>query len=382
MKRVGNLWPELTSFENLLGAALAAAAGKRRRPDVCAFLLDLEPNLVRLRRELLDGSYEHGPYRTFQIREPKPRRISAAAFRDRVVHHALTRVLEPVFERRFSPFSFACRKGKGAHAALRLAREACSRHAYVLKCDVRKYFASIDHEILKGKLARTVKCAPTLALAGRIIDGSNPQEDAHFYFGGDDLFTPFLRRRGLPLGNQTSQFFANVYLDGLDQFAVRELRPAGYARYVDDLVFFGDCQGALNEMRLRIEACLEADRLLLHAGKSRVYRCRDGVTFLGWRIFPTHSRLVRGNIVRFRRRMRSLQRGWDSGQIAWDTIRQSVQSWIGHASSGDTVVLRRGVLDGFSFAARGASSPGGAGRFLQQQCEEPAVRVSQQQPAR
>lgn len=367
MKRVGNLWPALTSFSNLLRAAEAAAAGKRRRPDVAGFLLNLEPNLAALRRELLEGAYMPGGYRTFDILEPKPRRISAAPFRDRVIHHALTRVLEPIFEKRFSPFSFACRKGLGTHAALRLARQACAEYPYVLKCDVRKYFASIDHEILKEKLSRVVKCRDTLSLAGRIIDGSNPQEEVIFYFPGDCLFTPLERRRGLPLGNQTSQFFANVYMDGLDQFIVRSLRPEAYARYVDDFVLFASSKDALREMRLQIGESLAASRLLLHEGKSRIYRCSEGVTFLGWRLFPGKARLVRGNVVRFSRRMRALQAGWNGGRISWDTVRQCVQSWIGHASFGDTVVLRRRVFGRFGFAARGgAPSTGAAGRFLQQ----------------
>ncbi|MGH9719177.1 MAG: reverse transcriptase domain-containing protein [Bryobacteraceae bacterium] len=212
MKRAGNLWPQLSSFANLLLAAERAAAGKRRRPDVAAFNLNLEPELAQLRRELLDGSYQPGPYRTFRVDDPKPRTISAAPFRDRVVHHALTQVLEPIFERRFSKDSFACRRGFGTHKALERAREGARRHRHVLKCDVRKYFASIDHEILKGLLARVVKCGETLDLAARIIDGSNPQEEVIRYYPGDDLFTPYQRRRGLPLGNQTSQFFAN-YLD-------------------------------------------------------------------------------------------------------------------------------------------------------------------------
>ena len=380
MKRAGNLWAEVTSMENMFAAAHAAAAGKRRRPDVAAFLLDLEPNVMQLRRQLLDESYEPGGYRTFEIREPKPRRISAAPFRDRVVHHALTRVLEPVFEKRFSPYSFACREGMGTHAALRVARAACAHYRYVLKCDIRKYFPSIDHEILKARLNRVVKCKETLRLAGRIVDGSNPQEEALFYFPGDDLFTPLERRRGLPLGNQTSQFFANVFLDPLDQAVTRELRPGAYARYVDDFVLFGDSKDELREMRGRIVELLERDRLALHERKSRLYRCAEGVTFLGWRLFPEKARIVRGNLVRFSRRMRRLQNDFDEGRVAWDTVRQSVRAWIGHTSFGDTVVLRGRVLDRFGFSARGrAPSPGAAGRFLQQQYEEPARGVPQQQ---
>jgi RNA-directed DNA polymerase len=166
MKRVGNLWPQVVSFENLLGAASDAARGKRSRPDVAWFLFNLEPELLRLRRELENGEYHPSAYRTFQVREPKVRLISAAPFADRVVHHALTRVLEPIFERRFTRNSFACRKRMGTHRALASARQACCCYAYVLKCDVQKYFASIDHAILKDLLARVVKC-PTCATVSR-----------------------------------------------------------------------------------------------------------------------------------------------------------------------------------------------------------------------
>ncbi len=228
MKRAGGLWEKLISFENLQEAARRAALGKRNRPDVAGFLLEQETELVRLRQHLERGEYRPGPYRQFLVREPKPRVISAAPFRDRVVHHALTQILEPVFERRFSKDSFACRKGFGTHRALERAKEAAARFPYVLKCDVQKYFASIDHEILKELLARVVKCGRTLSLASVIIDGANPQEEAVHYFAGDDLFTPYERRRGLPLGNQTSQFFANVYLNPLDQMVNRELPAIVY----------------------------------------------------------------------------------------------------------------------------------------------------------
>jgi len=318
VKRLGNLWPELISFPNLLRAACRAAAGKRTRPDVAAFLLDLEPQLVKLQRELRDESYTPGPYRCFPIRDPKPRLISAAPFRDRVVHHALTQVLEPVFEKSFSKDSFACRKGFGTHRALARAKEGARRCRYVLKCDVRKYFPSIDHAILKDLLARAVKCRPTLELAARIIDASNAQEEVLSYFPGDDLFTPFERRRGLPLGNQTSQFFANVYLDPLDQAVNRQMRPTIYARYVDDFVLFGDSHARLAELRASIEDELCRLRLDMHPGKSRVYRTADGFTFLGWRIFPERTRLVRGNVVRFRRRMRSLAAEYARGAAGWD----------------------------------------------------------------
>jgi len=344
VKRVGGLWPELISFPNLLLAARRAAAGKRTRPDVAAFLLDLEPQLVSLQRELREGSYTPGPYRCFPIRDPKPRLISAAPFRDRVVHHALTQVLEPVFEKRFSKDSFACRKGFGSHRALARAKAGARRYRYVLKCDVRKYFPSIDHQILKELLARAVKCRHTLDLAARIIDASNAQEEAVSYFPGDDLFTTFERRRGLPLGNQTSQFFANVYLDPLDQAVNRQLRADIYSRYVDDFLLFGDSKERLAQLRAGIEEELCRLRLQMHPGKSRIYRTADGFTFLGWRIFPGHTRLVRGNVVRFRRRMRSLAAEYARGEAGWDRISPKVRAWIAHADHGDTWRLRQQIF--------------------------------------
>jgi retron-type reverse transcriptase len=350
MKRAGNLWGELVSFPNLLRAAGRAAAGKRTRPDVAAFLMDLEPQIVALRKELENGTYAPGPYRCFAMADPKPRLISAAPFRDRVVHHALTQVLEPVFEKRFSSDSFACRKGMGTHRALERAQAGARRYRYVLKCDVRKYFPSIDHEVLKELLARAVKCRPTLRLAGCIIDASNPQEDAAAYYPGDDLFTPWERRRGLPLGNQTSQFFANVYLDPLDQAVNRQLRPPVYARYVDDFVLFGDSKEVLAGARRCIEDELCRLRLSMHPGKSRVYRTAEGFTFLGWRIFPEHTRLVRGNVIRFRRRLRGLAAEFACGAIGWEEVQLRVRAWIAHAAHGDTWGLRHEVLGQYAFA--------------------------------
>jgi retron-type reverse transcriptase len=348
MKRVSGLWPKLVSFENLHEAVRRAALGKRKRPDVAAFLLNVESQLVSLRRELQSGEYQHGPYREFVVHEAKPRRISAAPFRDRVVHHALTQVLEPVFEPRFSRDSYACRVGLGTHKALERAQWGAARFPYVLKCDVRKYFASIDHLILKGLLARVVKCGPTLDLAFRIIDGSNEQEEVLDYFDGDNLFTPALRRRGLPLGNQTSQCFANVYLNPLDQHTIRKLQPRCFVRYVDDFLLYDDSKARLAEMKGEVRSCLEGLRLRVHEGKSRIHRCADGVSFLGWRVFPERKRLVRGNVIRFRRRLRQMEAAFAEGRIGLEEIRARVHSWIGHAACGDTWRLREQLFGQFT----------------------------------
>ena len=340
MKRTGNLWEGLTSWDNLFMAADRAAAGKRRRPDVAAYLLDKENEVARLRRSLLEDSYFPGEYRTFLVHEPKERRISAAPFRDRVVHHALTQIIEPVFERRFSSRSFASRKGYGTHRALAVAVRECRRYPYVLQCDIAKYFPSIDHLLLKDALRRRLKCGPTLALTDKIIDCSNTQEEVLRYFPGDDLFSPYERRRGLPLGNQTSQFFANVYLDTLDQFVMRELRPGEYVRYVDDFLLFGESKQVLREMKTALVGLLDGLRLTLHTGKSRVHCTGDGVTFLGWRITPRGVWLRPQSVVRMRRRLKRMSREMGAGRVSWAEVRQRVRSWLGHAQWGDTWRLR------------------------------------------
>jgi retron-type reverse transcriptase len=234
MKRYGNLWERVISFEALLYAADNARKGKRFRPAVAAFHFDQERALWKLREELTAKTYRPGAYRSFFIYEPKKRQISAAPYRDRVVHHALTGVLEPIFERTFIADSYACRKGKGAHAAADRCQQFARRFRYVLKADIRKFFPSLDHEILKGLVARKIKDPDVLWLVGQIIDHSNPQEEVLSYFPGDDQFTPGVRRRGIPIGNQTSQFFANVYLDPFDHFVKDRLGIRGYVRYVDD----------------------------------------------------------------------------------------------------------------------------------------------------
>jgi len=210
------------------------------------------------------------------------------------------------------------------------------------------------------QLARAIKCKPTLDLAARIIAGSNPQEETIQYFAGDDLFTPFARRRGLPLGNQTSQFFANVYLGGLDRLIDQELRPGVWARYVDDLVLFDGDKQRLRAMREAVEQQLGEVRLARDPGKSRIHCCAEGVTFLGWRLFPVRARLVRGNVVRFGQRMKRLQSDFAAGVIEWERVEQSVRAWIAHASFGNTWLLRERILERFAFS-RGARPPRAGG---------------------
>ncbi len=345
MKRHNGLWPQVVSFPNLVRAFRKAVRGKRRHDNVARFDFAQERELARLHEELSRGSYVPGSYHTFFIHHPKKRLISAAPFRDRVVHHALVNVLERVFE----PFvfdSYACRKGKGTHAAVDRFQHFARRYRHVLQGDVQKFFPSIDHATLKALVARKVKDRDVLALVGRIIDHSNPQEEVQEWYDGDDLLAPAERRRGLPIGNQTSQFFANVYLDPLDHFVQEELRARGYLRYVDDFALFDDDPGRLAGWRDACREFLAGLRLRLHPHKSVIARTRDGARHLGYLVFPDHRRLPRANVVRMRLRLGRLRDGLHSGALSGPEVRKSLAGWLGHACHADTWHLRQGLLAG------------------------------------
>src|ERR1700677_504787 len=240
--RHDGLCDRIANFRALHEAARRAVKGKRKKPAAASFRSNLERELLSLERQLRSGEYRPGRYTAFEIAAPKKRIVSAAPFRDRVVHHALCAVVEPIFEAGFIDHSFANRTGKGTHAAIAAYERYRDRHAHVLRADIYRYFPAIDHAILKSEFRRRIACAPTLALLDAIVDGSNAQEPVEIYFEGDDLFTPSQRRRGLPIGNLTSQFFANVYLDRFDHFVTEVLR-APYVRYVDDFALFHDAPG-------------------------------------------------------------------------------------------------------------------------------------------
>lgn len=212
MKRCKNLYEDLSSFENLYHAARKAQCGKRYTPSTLAFNHNLEYELMQVREELRAKTYTPGSFRTFLIYDAKPRLISAAPYRDRIVHHAICNIIEPIYEGIFIYDSYACRPGKGTHAAVDRFTSFARKYDYVLKCDIQKYFPSVDHEILKQVLRRKIGCQDTLWLLDTIIDNSIEPSNPPSYFESDDLFSPWSRARGLPIGNQTSQFFANVYL--------------------------------------------------------------------------------------------------------------------------------------------------------------------------
>jgi retron-type reverse transcriptase len=351
-KTYNQLFEHIATFANLHTAWEAARRGKRRRRDVAAFEHNLETYLLRLEDELRNGNYQPGRYRSFYIREPKRRKISAAPFRDRVVHHALVQVIGPIYEARFSNASYACRVGKGTHRAADHAQALLQRHRYVLKADVAQFFPSIDHAVLVHLLTRHIACRPTLALCQQIIaSGADilASEYTPVLFPGDDLFA-LARPRGLPIGNLTSQFWANVYLHPLDTLLQRELRLP-HVRYCDDILVFADEKATLHQAQTALETRMIDLRLRLHPTKTCLYQASEGVEFVGYRLFTDHRRLRRSGVQRFVRRLRRQQRAYRAGHISATRIQTSIQSWIAHAQHANTYRLRASLLSAHPFVS-------------------------------
>jgi len=368
MRRRGGLWEGVVSWDNLVLAARKARRGKRVRPAVQAFEFDQEEELLRLQEDLEGGTYRPGPFRSHWITRPKARLISAAPYRDRVVHHALMNVLEPILDRRFHPGSYACRKGKGTHAAANRLQTLMRRHRFALQCDVRKFFPSIDHEILKRTFRGIIKDRRILWLMDLIVDHSNEQEPVLRWFAGDDLFTPLARRRGLPIGNLTSQWFANWMLNALDHHVTSHLRIGGYVRYCDDFILLHDdrlrLRGALEE----IKSLLARIRLGVHEGKASVKPVKAGLTFVGYRSWPTHRLVRKDNVRGFRRRVRWMRKAYGRGEIDLCDVKPRLTSWMAHARQANSERLIRRLSREWRFQRGGTDQrPCSSWRLVEQQ---------------
>ena len=341
MKRLGGLWTALTRWENLWLAYRRARRGKRSRETVAQFSCDLESELLTLRRELLLGEYRPGAYRQFTIYDRKPRIISAAPFRDRVVHHAIMNIIEPPLDRRFIEDCYACRKGKGVHAAVNRYQAYAQYFTYALKLDIRQYFPSINHQILKQQLQKRIKDRAVLNLLELIIDAAPPSSAAFELFPGDDLVSACEHRRGIPIGNLTSQFFANLYLDDFDHWLKEVLRVPAYLRYVDDMILLDNDKNKLWEYCEQINQQLLTLRLRLHPHKQQIFRTSEWVDVLGYRISRTRRLLRNDNGYRFQRKLKRLAKGYAHHRLHWSAINPCVQSWIGHARHAETKSLRQ-----------------------------------------
>jgi len=322
MQRAGNLKEVFLSFANLYAAYKKAYRGTKSGGSY-TFDFNADRELLLLKRELTDDSYKPGNYDYFTIREPKERVISVAPFRDRVVHHALINVMEPVYERRFIYDSYATRKGKGTHRAIARAQYFLRKNRWYLKMDVKKYFESIDHGVLNAIIRRKIKDPFILRLCGKLIAR-----------GGSGC-------KGLPIGNLTSQFFANVYLDVLDHYIKDELRIKGYVRYMDDFCVFGTSREALKLLRHKIKGFLE-QKLRLEIKESAVSLNSQlhGLSFLGVRIFTGIIRLLKENFRRSYMKIKANEWKYQNGYMAYARYSSSMQSLTAHLNNWGNKLLK------------------------------------------
>jgi RNA-directed DNA polymerase len=324
-------YQEIISLENLFAAWQEFLPGKQKKKDVQKFRLRLADNILQLHEELANFTYVHGPYKAFNISDPKPRNIHKATVRDRVLHHAIYRQLYPFFDRTFIADSFSCRNGKGIHKALNQFRQFGqkvgknnTRTAWVLKCDIKKFFASIDHKKLLEILAGYIPDKTIIWLFKEVIYSFDFQDEG----------------KGLPLGNLTSQLFCNVYMKELDQFVKHKLKIKFYIRYADDFVFLSDSRQELENFIPKISEFLDRRlKLSLHPNKVFIKTLASGVDFLGWVHFPKH-RVLRNT---------TKQRMFKG--IHQRPKNETLQSYLGLIKHGNTFELKQEVLNLYGLLA-------------------------------
>lgn len=345
MKVYRNIFEQIISVENLFLAWDLFKGDKQKKSDVQLFERDVEQNLFQLHRILRSKTYRHSPYTSFYILDPKQRHIHKAEVRDRILHHAIFNVLNPIFERTFIDTSFSCRVDKGTHkgveAVTTMTRQVSrngTRPCFVLKCDVQKFFFRVDHMILMSILKRVVKDEDAIWLLGEVINS--------FFSKESNIFAV----KGLPIGNLTSQLFANIYMNGFDHYVKHVLRVKHYARYTDDFVIVADNTQYLEGLIPIIQSFLrERLALELHPKKTTIRSLHQGVDFLGYTIFARH-RLVRTKTRhRMFRKLKQKVLEYKTGKTSEEKLDQSLQSYRGVLSHANTYHLREQLDNQFWF---------------------------------
>ena len=333
-------YDEIISVENLLAAWQEFVRGKRKKPDVQLFASALINNILQLHEDLANKTYEHGGYQQFNISDPKPRNISKASVRDRLLHHAVYRILYPFFDKTFIYDSYSCRVNKGTHKAIKRFRSMFlevsnynRKTCWVLKLDIKKFFASIDHEILKDILARYIADEDILCLFPNIIHSF--KSDKYYHALEHDSICTKGVNKGLPLGNLTSQLFVNIYMNKFDQFVKHELKLKAkyYIRYADDFVILSPNENDLTLLLSSIRVFLKDElKLSLHPNKIIRKSFASGVDFLGWVNFPHHRVLRTATKKRMFRRIRE------------HTTPETLQSYLGLIKHGNSYKLSESLL--------------------------------------
>ncbi len=327
MKRVGHLMERIAHPDNLREAFLRAARGKQCRPAVRQFRAKFYANIVQMRHELLDGSFRFGNYHFFTVFDPKRREICAAAFPERVAQHAMLRICHPVFDGYQSPDSYASRIGRGTYAALDRSLQLCRQHPWFAKLDVVHYFDSIDHDVLRGQLRRLFKDPLLLAYFDQLIDG----------YHGD------APGRGLPIGNLSSQYFANHYLAYADHHARRVLHAPGVVRYMDDVLLFADDRAALCRLVSDYRQYV-ARTLRLEHHPVVLNRVAHGIPFLGYVVRPDGLRLNLRSKRRFARKMRALEFAVDGGAMTQEEFARRAGCLLAFIEKADSKGFRKAVM--------------------------------------
>lgn len=327
MKRTGNLISQIASFDNLLLAYKKAAKSKRNRNYVKRFYLKLEENLLEIQKKLLQGLYIWGTYNVFEITDNKKRIIHAPQFKDRVTQHAICTIIEPVFEKTFIDNSFACRKEKGTLMGVVAYEKAIKNKdlKYILKCDIKKYFDSIDHDILFKLIEKKIKDKALLAILKNLI---------------------FTENKGIPIGNLCSQLFANIYLNQLDTFIKQELKVKYYFRYMDDFILLDGSKEHLQQLRTKIEIFLKEElKLTLHPNKQHIMVIKNGVNWLGYNVYPTnYKRVAERNVLRFRERLKQLNSKYIRNEITLPEAQQIIASWFALSKHANTFNLSKDIF--------------------------------------
>ncbi len=321
MKFYKDVFNKIISLDNLFNAWEKFKSDKRNKRDVQLFEWHLEQNIFQLHRDLKSKIYKHEGYTSFYIHDPKQRHIHKATVRDRVLHHAVFSILNPIFEQTFIHSSFSCRIDKGTHKgidALRVATRKVGNNGFkpcfILKCDIKKFFATVNHQILLDIIGKRIKDANAIWLLREII-GSFPN--------------------GVPIGNLTSQLFANVYLNKLDYFVKHDLRVKFYFRYTDDFVVVANNIKYLEEVFRLIKYFLETLALELHPNKITIRKLHQGIDFLGYVSFPHHSLLRTKTKKRILKKMKYGVMEYKRGSITKERLEQSLQSYLGILSHAD-----------------------------------------------
>lgn len=339
----------LAALRRLAGKA---ARGKRASGDVARFLVDIDAALLSLAHDLAARRYAPGRPRTLRVRDPKPRVIAAMPFRDRVAQHVLMARTMQAIERRMAPQSFACREGFGTHRALRRACDWTRARAWVLRVDIRKFFPSIDHAILRRQLLSVTPPAWRW-LSDAFLDAPYAGERVPFHFPGDHLLTPAARPHGLAIGSLTSQIWANLYVSPIDHRLASLLRIGSFVRYCDDWLVWDDDPGRLRDALAAMNEAALGLRLRLHPAKSRLHRTTDPVPFLGFvlrrRGEGVSVRIRKENVRRFRARAEEARALYLAGAIEAEELGARVCAWLAHARHGHTTRLVERVLGDLVF---------------------------------